>query len=1005
MSKTETAPKEVADKHPKPDLTENDKPTESPRDRLLWDALDSGRGQQRDDVKPSVESSSTGDVKSNVDKSSTGDVKSNVDTSSMGDVKSNVESSTRGDAKPDVEPKLKPDGKPNDGLPQVELTQEPPRPSDVTPTEDSADSQGTGGDSKRTDNFEYKTQPSETTVAADQKLGTLATSLAPEFYGDAYPVYAQDPFVLKQFEKAFAQALAFANNLQPDATVLQGSKLTIPGRNSEGEPLFAKDGIKRQWGSNTVDTLEKDGTRRTQFDDGTTYVYKTDGTSTVTDVLGMTETRKTLPDGTFETTRSDGSWEKKFKDGSSESFSSSNGMRTHVAPDGTTTSTFKNGEVSMLKPDGTETFIAPDKSVTETGKDFSSRTVDKDAHLIGLGVFRQEIAMTFQPDEDPKRNSVMRGRGRPDWNFTLSTDKGGDVKITEGEPPRTLRAVNDGDYKTLGETREKLFQHAEKNYDDPLASAKLKADLIRFENRAKERGLSADAVLDVYKNLDKLLTPNAHAKVNDKGRAQIAAELAGDLANPYSVSQGKHGTCNVKILQVVMSAKHPERVAGIITEAALTGKHTLPSGDVVTLPEGTLTPHNDAIGYPNRNGARGFAGQLFDSAAVNTLLQLHKMPYRFDQLDPDPSLKGYKTGDIMVNNGTDKPLINPATGEVMEFNGLHTRDIVEVYKQIMGATKSNEDWLLDAHFGKGDTVDGIKAFESPKELSSILKDLKEQGKFPFPIHVDTRMAPFWADSNGGLAGGSGGAHVLNIADYDPATNSVLIDNQWSSFNDRLDASKAVPVDQLFAASVNNQALLSRIKSEAADKAGDDGELRDRLVLRDLNNALKDSDPNVLSTDYRIYSGELGNQLAATTRGEPANVEVMNIYRSLSPIGKLEALLSVAQDATTSGGAPKSFSPEEYKNDVVQLANEFGMSIPFIIRGLQTRPETIPDGLRAHVIMDVAPGRDAYNKGRLDVVELFARMPESTRVKMLEHVQTDFERREREAKEFAAKYAE
>jgi len=949
LSKTETAPKDTVEKHPtKADVVDQEN-AESTRDRLLQDVL----GERQ----PLVDNSS-GDLK-------------NARTT---------------EGKPVI-----------DGLPQVEVS------DDTANSTDEITESGAGG-SKLSDNFEYKTQPSETIVSSDQSLAALANSLAPGFYGDAYPEYARDPFVLKQFEKAFTQALAFANGISPDASVSQGDKLIVPGRNSEGEPLFAKDGIKRQWGSNTVDTLEKDNTRRTQFDDGTLFVYKPDGTSTKTDVLGVVETSKTLPDGTFQRERSDGTYEKRFTDGSSEQ-GGLNGVKTRVAPDGTITTSYRNGEISTLKPDGTQIFVDKDKSVMTTVRDGTSRTVDEKGHLVGLGVFGNEIGIKFKAGDDPKRDSVVTGRVRPEWNFTLSTGKDGAVEMTEGEPPRKLRAVSDGEFRSLSESRTELFQKAESNYDDPIASVKFKADLIRFENRAKERGLSADEVLSVYKDLDRLLTPTSDAKIDDKGRAQIAAELAGDLASPYTISQGAHGTCNVKILQVMMSAKHPERVSSLITEAAMTGQHTLPSGRVITLPEGTLTPHNDAIGYPSRNGARGFAGQVFDSAAVNTLLQVENMPYRFDQLEPDPSIKGYKSGDIMVDIETGKPLTDPITGSVKEFNGLYAPEIVEVYKQLMGASKSNEDWLLDPNYPTSDTTDGIKTFASPEELSGILKELKQQGQFPYPIHVDTRMAPFWADSSGGLAGGSGGAHVLNIADYNPVTNSVLIDNQWASYNDRLDPSKAIPVDKLFSASVNSSRLFSLINDESKAQAGDDFALRDRLILTKLNDALKDADPNLLRLQYDAYSRSFGLELEGTKQGDPANVEMMNLYRNLNPFGKLAVLQSVTRSVTTDGGEPQSFSPGQYENEVVSIASEFGMSFAHVIRGLQTRPQTVDEAIFAHVIDGAAPGKEAYNNGRLDVIRLLAGMPEATRTKMLDAIQVNSDRRLREAREFAAKYAE
>jgi len=54
------------------------------------------------------------------------------------------------------------------------------------------------------------------------------------------------------------------------------------------------------------------------------------------------------------------------------------------------------------------------------------------------------------------------------------------------------------------------------------------------------------------------------------------------------------------------------------------------------------------------------------------------------------------------------------------------------------------------------------------------------GNFPIIMAVHTNKQPFWADSGGKAAGGSGGWHVITITGYDSCTQVVSIDNQWGS---------------------------------------------------------------------------------------------------------------------------------------------------------------------------------------------------------------------------------
>lgn len=54
------------------------------------------------------------------------------------------------------------------------------------------------------------------------------------------------------------------------------------------------------------------------------------------------------------------------------------------------------------------------------------------------------------------------------------------------------------------------------------------------------------------------------------------------------------------------------------------------------------------------------------------------------------------------------------------------------------------------------------------------------GNLPIVMAVHTNKQPFWADSGGNAAGGSGGWHVITITGYDSGTQVVSVDNQWGS---------------------------------------------------------------------------------------------------------------------------------------------------------------------------------------------------------------------------------
>ncbi|HEY9869562.1 MAG TPA: hypothetical protein V6D08_10390, partial [Candidatus Obscuribacterales bacterium] len=130
-------------------------------------------------------------------------------------------------------------------------------------------------------------------------------------------------------------------------------------------------------------------------------------------------------------------------------------------------------------------------------------------------------------------------------------------------------------------------------------------------------------------------------------------------------------------------------------------------------------------------------------------------------------------------------------------------------------TDLNDDgavkWMSDTITGMSDTVyifhdgyenadgKGAVLFDSEKELEDVILKAKQDGQLPIVMAVHTGQEPFWTDSGGGSAGGSGGWHVVTITDYDPKSQKVSIDNQWGSEADHL-ALDGIPLSDLYLAS-------------------------------------------------------------------------------------------------------------------------------------------------------------------------------------------------------------
>jgi hypothetical protein len=69
-------------------------------------------------------------------------------------------------------------------------------------------------------------------------------------------------------------------------------------------------------------------------------------------------------------------------------------------------------------------------------------------------------------------------------------------------------------------------------------------------------------------------------------------------------------------------------------------------------------------------------------------------------------------------------------------------------------------------------------FHDENQFESILARMEKEGRLPAILEVNTSNEPFWSDSGGSAAGGSGSWHALTITDYDAQKRKVSICNQW-----------------------------------------------------------------------------------------------------------------------------------------------------------------------------------------------------------------------------------
>jgi len=309
-------------------------------------------------------------------------------------------------------------------------------------------------------------------------------------------------------------------------------------------------------------------------------------------------------------------------------------------------------------------------------------------------------------------------------------------------------------------------------------------DLNSFERRAQTSGISDLQVAETYSSIRRLLAADASATLPQNERIKIAQQIARNAAKPTSIDQGKHGTCNVAVVEARVYSRNPEAAAKMVADVATTGSFRTADGFSITPTRRSLVPDEESGNSPPSDGERGAASHIFQVTAANIKWQRTVLTpdgkvsswgnIIYEQIPSKRSRWSGDTGERVMDYGFSPPR---ETTDYKRGPSLSVSDLIGINNQITG--KSEKDFVIEnkVHGGNGTTH-----VTSPQELETALvaagKDM------PIFIRVHTGNDPFLTDTAGNWSRQRGVWHVVSITDYDPKTQRVSIDNQWGSRSDR-----------------------------------------------------------------------------------------------------------------------------------------------------------------------------------------------------------------------------
>ena len=339
--------------------------------------------------------------------------------------------------------------------------------------------------------------------------------------------------------------------------------------------------------------------------------------------------------------------------------------------------------------------------------------------------------------------------------------------------------------RVLIQARKKIPDRRRPN--TPIELKQFEADLKAFEIRVREQKLDPKETKATLQQVSRLLESHGiipNGVKSERNRIRLAEQILAKAAEPTSSDQGNNSTCNVTVIENRLYIREPHVAANFVTELALHGQYRATDGTLLRISPENLRPYRDSLENNHRgDGARTFAGQIFQTAAVNLLYA------KLDsENDPDGKLE-YKQGPnsarLIYHGDLSKlaPYIVKELGTDAPVRAAETYGMVRINKMLTGRDDSDSFLVHINYIGREDADFKGNFFSSPEWLNWIIEDLQARKQLPAILTID---------ASGSLLGGdirdrAVASHVILITSYTPGKfgnfGRVTLDDQTGNCND------------------------------------------------------------------------------------------------------------------------------------------------------------------------------------------------------------------------------
>jgi len=486
-------------------------------------------------------------------------------------------------------------------------------------------------------------------------------------------------------------------------------------------------------------------------------------------------------------------------------------------------------------PDNTDAAEAPPSAVAPEGRfDVSASSIKE--------FLMMRTPETREPTIEVAAANITGADGRIDFAafadlYKTVSNRKAETRTQTGD--QLAPASDATPEKRLSQTpaaaaRDALLESARRKFQNPLERTRFRADVDEFSKRAGTDGLDQNEVRETYENVNRLLTVK-HSAVPLTRMTQLAREVMAQAARPQCIDQGGNNSCAVTTVENIIYTTQPGVASKLVADVATTGSYTAQDGTTVTLDRKTLQPDAEAQKSPRVDGQRSFATQLFNAVGFN-LHYKHSNPLL--RYEVHPPTKRSEGGERIIDLSKDPPERMKNKCGKFDEPGLYENEIIKVYQIITG--RDGKDLVLSHQDGIVKLADEATSFNSVADFGTKLQDLKNRGKLPAILSVNTAIEPFYSDAGGGSPNGYEGGHVLVVRDYLPGPPPrVAVDNQYGTVQDRL-GSRMMSLRDLYLTTLPTASAVKHLEAEIkADKAK---KINDPKKVRELERLRKHTPP-------------------------------------------------------------------------------------------------------------------------------------------------------------------